>query len=90
MILTIYSTKYLQELPDEALRRALQLLPIHIQEIAVKFRRWQDAYACIFGKLLLKAALQEEGFQNDLPDLQYTPYGMGIHNGIPDPHPRVL
>jgi 4'-phosphopantetheinyl transferase len=84
MTLTIYFTNYMQEIPGETLRLAQQLLPVDIQEKAMRFRRWQDAYACIFGKLLLKTALGEEGFQNDLLSLHYTSYGRPYLPGGPD------
>lgn len=84
MILTIYFTQFTQEVPHEMLQRALRHLPLDIQEKAVKFRRWQDAYACIFGKHLLKAALRTEEFPNDLLTLQYTPFGRPYLPGGPD------
>lgn len=48
MTLTIYFTNYPQKVSGDTLRLAQRLLPVYIQEKAVKFIRWQNAYACIF------------------------------------------
>jgi 4'-phosphopantetheinyl transferase len=84
MILTVYSLEYLMQLPADILQLPLRHLPADIREKAGRFRRWQDAHACIFGKHLLMTALLEEGFPNNLSALQYNPYDRPCLPGAPD------
>lgn len=53
----------------------LSLLPADQQEKIKKFRRWQDAHASLFGKLLLKQGLQDFGIAINLNEIKYNAYG---------------
>ena len=51
----------------------LQKLPKALQNKIAKYRRWQDAYASLFGKLLLQAGLSVPGLEHyKLQDLKYS------------------
>ena len=51
----------------------LDKLPQSLKNKVFKFRRWQDSYASLFSKLLLKAALLNCSFSSfTFNDLQYT------------------
>jgi 4'-phosphopantetheinyl transferase len=68
----------------EVWRSLLAPLPVDIMQKVEKYRRWQDAYGCLLGKLLLLAALREEGFPGNLSDLKYTVYGRPYLENGPD------
>jgi len=53
----------------------LSLLPADQQEKIKKFRRWQDAHASLFGKLLLKQGLLDCGIAINLNEIKYNAYG---------------
>jgi len=50
-----------------------QLPPDTISKIR-KFHKWQDAHACLFGRLLLKEMLSTFSIDQDLSTLKYTNY----------------
>jgi len=53
----------------------LDKLPQSLKDKVLKFRRWQDSYASLFGKLLLEAGLLNCGFSSfTFNDLQYTSF----------------
>jgi len=84
MTIRIYSTEYKNPLPDEILDPLLAGLPPDIAAKARRYRQWQDAHACIFGRLLLTTALQEQGQTAHLHDIQYTAYGRPFLPHMPD------
>lgn len=60
----------------------LDKLPPSLKNKVLKLRRWQDAYASLFGKLLLKAALANCGFSSfTFDDLQYTSFNRPFIEG---------
>ena len=84
MSIRIYSTEYTSPLSAEILETLLASLPRDIAAKARRYRRWQDAYACVFGKLLLMVALKELGLTADLSQLRYTDYGRPFLLNAPD------
>ena len=62
----------------------LQRMPVGICRKVVSFRRWQDSYGCLFGRLLLKRALLDEAGQDRLVELRYSPLGRPYFPGGPD------
>jgi 4'-phosphopantetheinyl transferase len=84
MSIWIYSAEYNEPIPDDALQTLVAGLPPDITGKARRFRRWQDAYGCLLGKLLLAAALKEGGWPADLRQLQYTGYGRPFLSDGPD------
>jgi len=50
-----------------------QLPPDTISKIK-KFKKWQDAHACLFGRLLLREMLSSFCIDHDLSKLRYTKY----------------
>ena len=73
MNLDLYATEYLTPLPDTAFRSLLALLPAPMQEKVTRFRKWEDQHAALLGKLLLRLALQNAGYEPDLSRLRYSP-----------------
>lgn len=53
----------------------LHLLPVTMQQAVSRYKRVQDAQACLVGKLLIIKGLDRFGFDElSLSDIKYTPY----------------
>lgn len=74
MSIRIYSTAYQMPVSPEIWQSLLSQLPVNMIQKIERYRRWQDAHGCLFGKHLLLAALRDEGFAGGLNDLRYTAY----------------
>jgi 4'-phosphopantetheinyl transferase len=68
----LYTTEYPNDLSPGDLGALINILPRDLKQKALRFHRWQDAYGCIFGKLLLKIALRKMNFPGDLNSIQYS------------------
>ena len=75
MSLHLYSTVFPEPLSPTAFQELLTRLPPELQQKVSAYRRWQDAYGSLFGKLLLKKALLQAGLSPDLTGLRTTSYG---------------
>jgi len=73
-MLKIYYTLFDKALFDSSFTQQLALLPKPMGEKAMRFRRWQDAYASLLGKLLLKKVIDHFGADLSLDQLQYSVY----------------
>src|SRR5260370_68219 len=83
MSLLLYSTEFLQPLPDEAFAHLLGQLPAALQPKILRFRRWQDAHASLLGKHLLLLAVKDIGLPLTLDQLLYTPEAKPYFPGGP-------
>lgn len=64
------------ELSHSELSALAMVLPDKMQKEVWKYRRWQDRYANLFGKLILLTALLEKGYpKNVLETIAYTDFG---------------
>ncbi|HEX6431057.1 MAG TPA: 4'-phosphopantetheinyl transferase superfamily protein [Niastella sp.] len=72
MQLHLYSAEYLCQFEPRYLSLLIDQLPKHIQEKALRYHRWQDVYGFVIGKHLLRIALKQMQFSDDLNGLQYT------------------
>ena len=70
----IYYTRC-QQLPDHIFDEAVFSLPIEMQQKIQKYRRWEEAHACLYGKLLLKEAISQLGYDYSLALIQENKYG---------------
>ena len=86
MSLHLYSTVFPEPLSPTAFQRLLSRLPAPMQKKILAYRRWQDAYASLFGKLLLEKALLQAGLSADLTDLRVTEYGRPYLDGYSSPY----
>jgi 4'-phosphopantetheinyl transferase len=75
MSLHLYSTVFPEPLSPTAFQELLSRLPPELQQKVSAYRRWQDAYGSLFGKLLLARALRQTGLSTDLKGLRVTEYG---------------
>lgn len=75
MGLYIYSIDYLDQVAPETFRSLLLRLPDVFRVKVHRYRRWQDAYGSLFGKLLLRLALRRAGHPGDLARVRFNDYG---------------
>lgn len=80
----IYSTEYKAPVANEVFQCLLTCLPPDVAAKTKRYRLWQDAHACLFGKLLLTAALKDNDVTADLHQMQYTSYGRPFLPDAPD------
>jgi 4'-phosphopantetheinyl transferase len=73
MRLLLYTVEYCTEFSPADIQIFMSKLPPFLQQKALRFRRWQDAYGCIFGSLLLMLGSHKLGFPCDLEKLEYSP-----------------
>lgn len=75
MVLILH-TRIERQLETARYEAFLKPLPAVIQQKIRRYRRWQDAHACLFGKLLLIEGLHRLGLDgaNLIHQLQYTFY----------------
>ncbi len=78
----ILYTKFEEELSSFLFEKYLRLLPSSLQEKNLKYLRWQDRHANLFGKLLLLEGLKIYGASNNvLNELQYNEYSRPFIKG---------
>lgn len=74
-MIRIYCYKIERQLSENKFDALCQQLPSVIQLKILKYRRWQDRYTALFGRLLLRIALLEEGYsQTCLEHLKFDNY----------------
>lgn len=74
-MINIFYTKFTQELPVQLYNKYLNYLPNDLQEKNLRYIRWQDRHAHLYGKLLLLEALQYSGYNNySFDQLKYNKY----------------
>ncbi len=83
-MIKIYFSSYKNRLNDLDFFRYLNLFPIEIKEKILRFRKWEDSHANLYGKLLLKKGLEELGLDSSLTNLRYTKYGRPYLENKPD------
>lgn len=82
-MIRIYYTSFHTPLHTAAFADYLNAFPFEIQKKILRFRKWQDAHASLFGKLLLKKGLQDLHKDANLFAMKYTGYGRPyFENGI--------
>ena len=73
-----------QKTDEEVYRYWLNQMPVDIRDRINKYRRWQDAESCLFGKVLLQLCFSRFYPSCSLNDLEYTRYNRPyIKNGAP-------
>ena len=74
-VIKIYSYQFEQMLSEGEFQTLCRQLPNTSQFKISQYRRWQDKYAALFGRLLLKIALSAEGYPLwCLEDLKFDSY----------------
>src|ERR1700722_12126200 len=71
----VYYTIFKEPMEESRFAGYLDLMPDRIRSETARYGRWQDAHACLLGKLLLQKGLEKFGYAGlSLEDLLYTPY----------------
>jgi 4'-phosphopantetheinyl transferase len=83
-MIKIYFSSYSKKLSNLEFSGYLNLLPPELEQKIIRFRRWEDQHASLYGKLLLMRGLEEAGFGADLIHLKYTNYGRPYLESTPD------
>lgn len=64
-----------KQLTIHSFEKAASLLPMEMQKRLRKYRRWQDSHAYLYGRLLLKEAICQLGYNHSLEFMEKTKYG---------------
>lgn len=73
-MIRIYYSHYKNRLDVLSFNKKLEVLPEGIKLKILKYQRWEDAHASLFGKMILKKGLRDFGFDDTLVDLKYNSY----------------
>ena len=71
----IYFTYINEKIARFYFEEKLLVLPEEMQRKIKGFRKWKDAHASLYGKLLLLEGLNRFGISTNLNDLKFTQYG---------------
>lgn len=71
---TIYYIRFDHQLAIHRFTELLSRLPGQMAERIKRYRRWQDAHAALYGKLLLQQALDDHDLALSLQDLKWSAY----------------
>lgn len=75
-MIQLFWVKIDQPFSSSEWQRLLSLLPTHLHATILRFKRWQDQHASLIGKVLLRHALLEFGYTEQLLEsLNYNAYG---------------
>lgn len=81
----VYSGFFSGAWPESHFSALLSLLPESMQRQVTRFRRWQDRQCTLLGKLLLRDALQQAGYDPQLLNLvRYSDHGRPYIAGVAD------
>src|SRR3982751_1295192 len=83
-MIKIYFSSYSKKLSNSDFSAYLNLLPAELEQKIMRFRRWEDQHASLYGKLLLMRGLEEAGLDADLIHLKHTSYGRLYLESTPD------
>ena len=83
-MIKIYFSSYSNKLSSSDFSGYLNLLPPELEQRIMRYKRWEDRHASLYGKLLLMKALEKSGFDPDLLHLKYTNYGRPYLENVPD------
>lgn len=83
-MISIFYTRFYSPIESKRFLSLLELVPGEIRYKVSKFRKWEDAHACLLGKCLLIHAIAQERKSLAISDLQFTEYGRPYFNDIND------
>jgi len=72
----ILYTRFYENLPKKRWNNFLSEIPKHVQEKIMRYRKWQDRLASLYGRVIIQRALTAHGYnKNCLENLSITEYG---------------
>jgi 4'-phosphopantetheinyl transferase len=84
-VIKIYYTKIYGPLDQSRFAEYLNILPLQIRSKIERFRKWQDAQACLFGNLLILEGLRSAGIvMPRLQDIKFTEFNRPYLEARPD------
>lgn len=83
-MITCCYTEIKRQWSDRELANKLALLPLNLQQEAMRKRQWIDKQLSVCGKLLLLELLKEHNSKNSLADLKYNEYRRPCFDCRPD------
>jgi 4'-phosphopantetheinyl transferase len=83
-MIKLFFSNYGNKLNEADFFKYLNLFPEEIKNRILRFKRWEDRQAGLYGKLLLKKGLEDLGLNSSLIDLKYTQYGRPYLDHNPD------
>ncbi|QXV63858.1 4'-phosphopantetheinyl transferase superfamily protein [Mucilaginibacter sp. 21P] len=78
----LYYTWNNLKLPPDTMEQYLDQLPEEMRRKICRFKRWQDAQASLYGKLLLKSALEDAKLSQSLADITSGIFGKPVLPGV--------
>jgi 4'-phosphopantetheinyl transferase len=70
----VFYTKFKERLPNHLWEDYMDFLPADQQNRVFKYRRWQDQYSYLFGRLLLLEGLKRYSTDKSLKNIDYDEY----------------
>jgi len=83
-MIKVYFSSYSKKLSNSEFSEYLRLLPPELTQRIMRFQKWENQHASLYGKLLLMKALKDAGSDTDLRHLKYTTYGRPYIENAPD------
>ncbi|XZF14514.1 4'-phosphopantetheinyl transferase family protein [Chitinophagaceae bacterium MMS25-I14] len=80
----VYYSCFSKPLTPSAFTSFTDTMPEATRARILSYRRWQDAHACLLGRLLLLHAMTENGCNGTLNDVKYNNAGRPFLPGTPD------
>jgi 4'-phosphopantetheinyl transferase len=80
----IYYSSFESQLDDSVFHKYVEPFDLDMKAKILRFRRWQDAHAYLFGRLLLKKGLKDLGLKSSLINLRYSKFGRPFLEGNVD------
>jgi 4'-phosphopantetheinyl transferase len=77
----IYYTSFHERLSHGQFDRYLAMVPDNMKQQVLRYRRWEDSHACLFGKLLLRQSMVAMDCRLELENIRYTNYGKPFIEG---------
>lgn len=81
-MIILYHFQFTNELPAHIFEKYMSVLPDKIIRRIMLLRKWQDAHACLFGKLLLIQGLRIFKIESSLLNMQYNIYNRPYLNDV--------
>jgi 4'-phosphopantetheinyl transferase len=72
------------KMEDSKLNGYLELLPPVLKDKVKQYRKWEDGYTFLFGKLLTLKGFEAMGLRVDLNNLKHNSFGKPYFENLPD------
>jgi 4'-phosphopantetheinyl transferase len=80
----IYLSEFKLQMDESRFKYYLDQLPPVLKNRVKKYRKWEDQYSSLFGKLLIIKGCEGFGVKADLQDLRFNSFGKPYLENAPD------